>query len=98
MRPTAEHPGHPAALHAAAAASTGLRSRRATARPRGPTANIVDVVYDAGQGTWLGYFDDRGPLTTVPGQIYALDANWVSRGYLDDECDGLVGSRAAGRD
>jgi hypothetical protein len=59
-------------------------------------ANIVDVLYDAspGRGTWLGYFD-RGddPGVTSPSQIYFgedVGGNWVSKGYLDDECDGLV--------
>ena len=32
----------------------------------------------------------RPPAITVPGQIYALDAQGSSRGYLDDGCDGLI--------
>ena len=62
-----------------------------TPPPAGPPADasVRDVVYDASRGSWQGY-RDRGPLTTVPGQIYALDAQGASRGYLDDGCDGLV--------
>lgn len=51
-------------------------------------------VYDAGKGRWKGYADRGEPSETVPGAIYAgdedQDGNWVSRGYLDDECDGLI--------
>ncbi|MGY1829105.1 hypothetical protein ACI8AA_01605 [Geodermatophilus sp. SYSU D01180] len=62
-----------------------------TAPSAGPPADasVRDVVYDASRGRWQGH-RDAGPLTTVPGQIYALDAQRASRGYLDDSCDGLV--------
>ncbi|MBB5802132.1 hypothetical protein F4560_001900 [Saccharothrix ecbatanensis] len=56
--------------------------------------NVVDALYDATKGTWRGHVDEPGdPRLTIPGQIYAGDdeqRGWVSRGYLDDECDGLV--------
>jgi len=64
--------------------------------------NIRDVVYDMSKGTWLGYDEvfppnqPNPPEATIPGQIFAGQANaniagsWVSRGYLDDECDGTV--------
>jgi hypothetical protein len=67
-----------------------------------PDPNIHDVVYDSSKGKWLGYDEVfppnqvQPPLATIPGQIYAGAANpniagsWVSRGYLDDECDGTV--------
>lgn len=55
--------------------------------------NVVDDVYDVAKGKWPG-FTDSGPLTTNPGAIYAgdssADGSWVSRGYLDDECDGII--------
>jgi hypothetical protein len=62
-------------------------------RPDDP--NIVEILYDANKGRWLGYFDPPAgaPELTIPAQIYAgtqEGPNWVSRGYLDDECDGLV--------
>lgn len=51
-------------------------------------------IYDAKKGTWRGYADRGEPIETIPGAIYAgdedKDGNWVSRGYLDDECDGIV--------
>lgn len=56
--------------------------------------NISDVLYDANKGKWMGHFDKSGdPGLTIPANIYAGDQvgdNWVSKGYLDDECDGLV--------
>lgn len=51
-------------------------------------------IYDATKGRWKGYADHGEPIETIPGAIYAgdedKDGNWVSRGYLDDECDGVV--------
>ncbi|MCF3103126.1 hypothetical protein IPZ58_16255 [Streptomyces roseoverticillatus] len=64
--------------------------------PPEPDPNLVDVLYNAKKGRWLGYFDNN-PTVTVPSSIYAgsdarINGNdvWVSAGYLDDECDGLV--------
>ena len=60
-------------------------------RPADP--NIVEVLYDANKGKWLGYAESSGPALTIPAQIFAgtqEGQNWVSKGYLDDECDGLV--------
>lgn len=62
-------------------------------RPADP--NIVEILYDGSKGAWLGYFDppQGAPELTIPAQIYAgtqEGPNWVSKGYLDDECDGLV--------
>jgi hypothetical protein len=54
------------------------------------------IVYDPTKPTakWLGWFDPGKPTDTNPGQIYAGfsddQSNWVSWGYLDDECDGIV--------
>lgn len=65
-----------------------------TPPPPGPPTdpNLRAVVYDArpGHGTWLGYQDQNVPTITVPALIYASDSDGVSRGYLDDGCDGLV--------
>ena len=62
--------------------------------------NIADVVYDASKGRWRGYFETDqtvAPALTAPSQTYAGDTdakgNYVSRGYLDDECDGIVDVR-----
>jgi len=58
--------------------------------------NVHEFLYDArpGHGTWLGYEDPEDPkkavTNTIPGQIYAADDDGHSKGYLDDECDGLV--------
>jgi hypothetical protein len=81
-----------------------LRFTPATGKVYGPTGtdpdpNVDAVVYDAAKGKWPGYFDASGTgldarKVTIPGAVYAgyadKDGNWVSRGYLDDECDGTV--------
>jgi len=65
--------------------------------------DVADVVYDSRRGSWSGYSDDDAvpPLSvTNPGWIYANigDGRTTSRGYLDDECDGIVEVRiVAGR-
>jgi hypothetical protein len=90
IRPTAAHPELRLRFTPAAGFVYGAsRTPPAAGPPTDP--NIRDVVYDAspGNGRWLGY-EDAGPRITVPGQIYALDAQDQSRGYLDDGCDGLV--------
>ncbi|HSY48840.1 MAG TPA: hypothetical protein VLC46_08520 [Thermoanaerobaculia bacterium] len=58
-------------------------------------ADVADIVYDSSRGTWSGYSDDDAvpPLiVTNPSSIYANtgDDRTTSRGYLDDECDGIV--------
>lgn len=61
-----------------------------------PDPLIHAVLYDSKRGTWNGYREDASTITptlTIPGQIYAGTADgddWVSKGYLDDECDGLI--------
>ena len=56
--------------------------------------NLADVLYNGHHGnSWLGHSDSKdGPLTTVPDSIYAHTASdrQNSRGYIDDECDGVV--------
>ena len=64
-------------------------------------ANLRDVVYDASVGRWLGWNERTPPSAphesglTIPSQIFAgqrgADAgDWISRGYLDDQCDGAI--------
>lgn len=68
-------------------------SKEAPGPGRPPDPNIVEVLYDANKGKWLGYAESSGPALTIPAQIFAgtqEGQNWVSKGYLDDECDGLV--------
>ena len=75
-------------------------SRSAPARSAIPAdQNLRAVVYNAGPrgGHWLGYVEPTSGMglaeLTQPAQIYAgqsVGADWVSSGYLDDECDGLV--------
>lgn len=88
IRPTAAHPG----LRLRFTPGPGfVYGASRTPPPAGVPAdpNVRDVVYDAARGRWLGH-RDSGPQITVPGQIYALDSQGASRGYLDDGCDGLV--------
>jgi hypothetical protein len=75
-----------------------LRFTPASGKVYGPTAgdpNIADDVYDATRGSWTKFneSDPNPPATrppsTEPGGIFA-NVRGVSRGYLDDECDGLV--------
>ncbi|MCE6998109.1 hypothetical protein LZG04_25415 [Saccharothrix sp. S26] len=92
VKPTPEFPGirlrfTPAGGHVYGSAYTD--------RPTDPDPNVVDFLYDATRGKWRGHADQPGdPRLTIPAQIYAgddgPDGSWVSRGYLDDECDGLV--------
>jgi len=62
--------------------------------------DVADVIYDSGRGSWSGYTDgdaDPSTIVTNPGGIYANtgDDRTTSRGYLDDECDGIVEVRIA---
>jgi hypothetical protein len=71
-----------------------LRFTPAAGKVYGPIAsdpNIADDVYDSKRGKWAR-FRERGnniPPVTEPSGIFA-NVNNVSRGYLDDECDGTV--------
>jgi len=81
-----------------------LRFTPATGKVYGPTSaepdpNVHAIVYDDSKGKWKGYFDASGTSldarkVTNPGAVYASfmdkDGNSISRGYLDDECDGMV--------
>lgn len=56
--------------------------------------NLAGVLYNGRHAnSWLGHADRSGdPLTTVPSPIYAHTPSdrQNSRGYIDDECDGIV--------
>lgn len=58
---------------------------------------VRDDVYDPVRGRWQEYADQDGdPRVTNPGAIYAgqeREGAWVSKGYLDDACDGIVEAR-----
>ncbi|MBO9611137.1 MAG: hypothetical protein J7619_00505 [Dyadobacter sp.] len=62
------------------------------------------ILYDIKKGKWRGYSETStpNPLYTNPAQIFAgysdANGNQVSWGYLDDECDGFVTVKLAGRD
>ncbi|MFJ9840287.1 hypothetical protein ACIRYZ_07435 [Kitasatospora sp. NPDC101155] len=93
LRPTPEFPGIRLRFTPAAGRVYGSGKEE---QPT-PDPNVTAFLYDANRGTWLGYHDDTSsPRVTNPSQIYAgssdQDGNWVSKGYLDDECDGLVRS------
>jgi hypothetical protein len=70
-------------------------------RPASQDPNVKDDVYDGSRGRWLGHFDGRPgtPPSTIPGAIYYGHSEgqggqiWVSNGYLDDTCDGVIQAR-----
>jgi hypothetical protein len=71
-----------------------LRLTPAAGKVYGPTAgdpNIAGDVYDAARGGWPKFQEGapNTPPSTEPGGIFA-NVDGVSRGYLDDECDGVV--------
>lgn len=86
IRPTPDHPD----IRLRFTPGPGFVYGASRTPPAGQTTdpNVREVVYDANRGGWVGYTDD-GPGVTAPGGIYANDQG-VSRGYLDDGCDGLV--------
>ena len=88
IRPTAAHPEIRLRFTRPGFVYGASRTRPPAGPPADP--NVRDIVYDANRGGWLGYEDSDPQRITVPGQIYALDAQGSSRGYLDDGCDGLV--------
>ncbi len=66
-----------------------------------PDANLRDVVFDSSKSRWLGFNERIPPNTpplpvfTVPTQTFAgqdgsSSGDWISRGYLDDQCDGVI--------
>ncbi len=75
-----------------------LRFTPAAGKVYGPVSgdpNVADDVYDSARGTWDNFVEGPGFGSTVPGGIYAGTLNsqtgdFVSLGYLDDSCDGIV--------
>ena len=68
-----------------------------------PNLTPETILYDPDKGGWRGYKEaPTGPTLTNPAQIYAgyagPDNSWISRGYLDDECDGIVSVELAVKD
>lgn len=86
IRPTPDHPE----IRLRFTPGPGFVYGASRTPPVGPSTdpNVREVVYDANRGSWVGYVDD-GPGVTAPGGIFANDQG-VSRGYLDDGCDGLI--------
>ncbi|MBV8485622.1 MAG: hypothetical protein JO077_22465 [Verrucomicrobia bacterium] len=75
-----------------------LRFTPASGKVYGPKTgdpNIAEDVYDETRGSWSKFRDGdpnapaSRPPSTEPGGIFA-NVRGVSRGYLDDECDGIV--------
>jgi len=71
-----------------------IRYTPAIGKVYGPDPNDPDIpqVYDPAKD-WKGYKESSGPSLTIPAQIYAGTQEgdfWVSKGYLDDECDGTI--------
>ena len=56
--------------------------------------NLADVLYNGRHAnSWLGHSDNQtDPMRTAPSPIYAHTPSdrQNSRGYIDDECDGIV--------
>ncbi len=51
------------------------------------------ILYDPKKGSWLGYDESKADITllTNPGSIFTqYGPNNLSRGYFDDECDGII--------
>jgi hypothetical protein len=73
--------------------------RAAVYDPKGPWHGYRDAVYDLGKDQPGGSKELAARKVTNPGAVYAgyTDPNndeiWISRGYLDDECDGMVTAR-----
>lgn len=90
VKPTAAHPEIRLRFTPAAGAVYGSNRQLPSGVTQDP--NISDVVYDARRGRWDGYRDE-GDRVTLPPRIFAGDVvadDHVSRGYLDDGCDGIV--------
>ncbi|MGK5543271.1 hypothetical protein ACSNOH_00730 [Streptomyces sp. URMC 127] len=91
IRPTAEFPGIRLRFVPAAGYVYGSSREKPPPGPPDDDPNVVEVLYNGQKGGWLGYTDPADPTVTVPGGIYAGDSETgASKGYLDDECDGVV--------
>lgn len=71
----------------------------------GASDDVVPV-YDPTRGHWVGYEDPlNSRRNTNPGNVYAGRPDpkdpqnlWISRGFLDDECDGIIDVQLTYRD
>ncbi|MFI1935820.1 hypothetical protein ACH44C_01285 [Streptomyces purpureus] len=88
IRPTAEFPEIRMRFVPARGAVFGVRAG---------DPQISDDVYDPAAGGWDDHFDGdpAAPLVTFPAQTYegTLDQQgqrYISKGYVDDACDGIV--------
>ena len=94
--PTPKFPGIRLRFTPAAGRVYGANKRRKTAKDQcedDPVLCHDDQFIYKPEGAWVGHFDLGSPTDTMPNNIYAGYAdgnNWVSWGYLDDECDGVV--------
>lgn len=71
-----------------------IRYTPAEGKVYSPVPNDPDYpqVYDPTKD-WVGYAETSAPQYTIPGQIYygeQVGDAWVSKGFLDDECDGTI--------
>lgn len=91
----------PAAGHVYGTAGGGAdpNVEGAVYNPKGAWHGYRDVVYDLGKDEPAGSKELAARKVTNPGAVYAgytdpdNDEIWISRGYLDDECDGMVTAR-----
>jgi len=74
--------------------------------PKDPIIPAERAIYDRGKGKWY-HFETHGEDETVPPSLFAIEPpapSWlndnvaVSRGYLDDACDGFVEVRLTSSD
>lgn len=101
VRPNAKFPEirlryTPAGGYVYGSSRTGKKPDPAKKPPDPDDDNVIPerLIYDPSKG-WLGYNEDLVtlPLRTQPGMIFTYYADGdksLSRGYLDDECDGIV--------
>lgn len=74
-------------------------------KPKSEDPNVADDVYNAIKGGWDNHADGDAstPLSTIPGNIYFGDENsqagrYISHGYLDDTCDGIIEAKITVQD
>ena len=99
VRPTEDFPEirlrfTPAAGHVYGASPTGSVYDTKKPDPAHTDENVPPerIIYDPRKGDWLGYDESKTSsyLLTNPGTIFTQDSHDLSRGYFDDECDGVV--------
>jgi hypothetical protein len=58
--------------------------------PEGSVPNSFHAEVYRKDGPWANWKDPGPPLSTNPGGIYYGGDDGISRGYLDDACDGII--------